>query len=168
MNLQQHDCADDRVGSLNDLKWFGPYQLRHKGSVMHSYKVRPGYGSEKLLIEFGPSSSDERFVADLKNVLSNQGFRSRGADHYVFGEATFFDSPAGLFELDDDGWTVFVHADDHQAVIDYLDQILQRSGLFTKEAVDSSAYSKPSGTSTGGPSAPLGKSGFTEEPPSVR
>ena len=122
---------------------------------MHSYRVRPGYGSEKLLIEFGPSSVDERFVADLKNVLSQQGLRPRGTDHYVIGEAIFFDSPAGPFELDDDGWAVFVHADNNPAAIHYLDEIFQRSGLFRKEEVDYSKYAQPAAAPNCSPAPPL-------------
>ena len=45
----------------------------------HGYKVRPAYGSSKLLIEFKPDSSDERFVADLRLV-----FVVEGSNFYYF------------------------------------------------------------------------------------
>jgi hypothetical protein len=108
--------------------------------MMHSYRVRPGYGSDKLLIEFGPSFGDAQFFADLKTVFLQQGFRPGKSGHYVVGEFTVFDSPAGPFQLEDDGGAGFIVADKNQAAIHYLDQIFQSSGLFMKEEVNYSKY----------------------------
>lgn len=57
----------------------------------------------------------------------------RGRDHYVFGETIRFDSPVGPFELDDDGWYVCIHSENHQGVIHYLDRMLHSSGLFRRD-----------------------------------
>ena len=114
---------------------------------MHSYRVRPGYGSDKLLIEFGPSFGDPQFWADLKSVFLRQGFKPGKSGHYVVGVFTILDSPAGLFKLEDDGWAGFIVADKNQAAVHYLDQVFQSSSLFRKEEVDYSEYVQPKGSS---------------------
>ena len=135
---------------------------------MHSYKVRPGYRSDKLLIEFGPSSSDEQFIADLKALFAAQGCRKRGAEDIVFLVTTTFDSPSGLFQLDHDEWGfVFLHADGNQAAIHYLDKILQSSGRFKREHVHFRDYAQPGAAPYGGPTTPLANTDAEKEPPSV-
>ncbi len=54
-----------------------------------------------------------------------------------------FDSPFGPFELDDDGWIVFAHAEENQAAIHFLDQPFRSSGLFQREGVDPTEYDQP-------------------------
>ena len=110
---------------------------------MYKYRVRPGYGSTKLLIEFMSDSSDEAFVAALRSVFSASGVRAQTKEDLVFLFRTVMQSPVGSFELDHDEWSmVWVHADENQDVIPYLDRILTASGQFQKEEVDFAQYEK--------------------------
>jgi hypothetical protein len=110
---------------------------------MYRYRVRPGYGSKKLLVEFMSDSSDEGFLAALRSVFSANGIRATGEEAQLFRFRTIMDSPAGSFELDHDEWSmVWVHADENQNVIPYLDCILTASGQFQKEEVDFAQYAK--------------------------
>lgn len=125
---------------------------------MHSYKIRPGYGSDKLLIEFGSSSSDEQFIADLKALFAAHECRKQSTEDMVFCMTITFDSPSGLFQMDHDEWGfVFLQADRNQAAIHYLDEVLQSSGRFKREQVDFRDYAQrgaaPYAGSTGAPPA---------------
>ena len=113
------------------------------GTKKHTYKVRPGYGSDKLLIEFGADSSDERFVSDLRSVLAEHDLIPKSKEDLVFKYRFTYDSPSGPFELDDDEWgSLWVHADDNQDAIHYVDRILGESGRFQKEEVNYEDYKK--------------------------
>jgi hypothetical protein len=108
---------------------------------MYKYRVRPSYGSSKLLIEFMSDSSDEAFVAALRSVFSANGIRAKMREDLVLQFRTVMDSPVGSFELDHDDWgMVWVHADDNQNVIPYLDRLLTATGQFQKEEVDFHQY----------------------------
>lgn len=108
---------------------------------MHSYKVRPGYGSDKLLIEFSSDSSDNKFVADLRTVLRGAGLVSHSKEDHIFNFIAHFESPVGPFDIDNDEWGyVWIYADANQDAIHFMDHLLQRSGLFKKEEVDYKEY----------------------------
>ena len=110
----------------------------------HTYKVRPGYGSEKLLIEFGPDSSDKHFISDLKSVFAENNLIPKSTQDLIFSWLTTFDSPCGPLEVDNDEWGfVFVHAGENQDAINYMDRILSGSGLFQKEEVNYEDYAQP-------------------------
>ena len=107
----------------------------------HTYKVRPGYRGEKLLIEFGPDSSDKRFVSDLLSVLAENGMRRTRKQNLVLAFNATNDSPCGPFDVYHDGWSsVTIWADDNQDAIHYVDRILSESGRFRKEEVDYEDY----------------------------
>ncbi len=111
---------------------------------MHKYKVRPGYGSSKLLIEFGPDASDQQFADDLCSVLKKNGFIMFSASNRIFHSIAEFNSPKGSLSIDADEWGfVWGHAEDDQPVIHYVDTLLQKSGLFEKDEVDFRDYLKP-------------------------
>lgn len=77
---------------------------------MHSYKVRPGYGSKKLLIEFIADSSEKKLVADLNTVLKSAGLINHSIKYYFI--APHYKTPTGPFELRYDEWGfVWIHAD---------------------------------------------------------
>ena len=111
-------------------------------SQAHAYKVRPGYGTNKLLIQFGPSPSDEQFIKDLVSVLKGSGVLPKSKENLVVLTIQHFDSPAGPFEIHDDGYFIFIHADTNQKAIHFLDRILQESGLFRKEQVNFDDYAR--------------------------
>ena len=107
----------------------------------HTYKVRPGYRSEKLLIEFGPDSSDKRFVSDLRSVLAENGLKRTRKQDLVLAFNDTYDSPCGPFDLYSDEWGfVSVGADENQDAIHCVDHILSESGRFRKEEVNYEDY----------------------------
>jgi len=111
--------------------------------MYNRYRVRPGYGSKNLLVEFMSDSSDEAFLAVLRSVFSANGIKAKRKEDLLFLFRTVMDSPAGTFEVDHDEWSmVWVHADKSQNVIPYLDRILTASGQFQKEEVDFAQYEK--------------------------
>jgi hypothetical protein len=128
---------------------------------MYRYRVRPGHGSKKLLVEFMSDSSDEAFLAALRSVFSANGIKAKRKEDLLFLFRTVMDSPAGSFEVDHDEWSmVWIHADDNQNVIPYLDRVLAASGQFQKEEVNLTQYERaqPSATPNGGPCTRLGNS----------
>lgn len=107
---------------------------------MHRYKVRPGYGSDKLLIEFNYDPT-EKLHADLNAVLKGAGLIHHSIKDYFM--IPRYKTPTGPFELDHDEWDfIWIHAEENQDAIHYIDQLLQRSGLFQKEEVDFKQYEK--------------------------
>lgn len=108
---------------------------------MHGYKVRPGYGSDKLLIEFGSDSSDKKFIANLNAVLKRAGLIHHSIKDWFLTPR--FRTPTGPFDIDYDEWGfVWIFADENQEAIHYIDDLLQKSGLFQKEEVDYKQYEK--------------------------
>ncbi len=111
---------------------------------MHKYKVRPGYGSSKLLIEFEPDASDRQFADDLCGVFKQNGFILVSTSDLMFLSTAEFNSPKGSLSIATDEWGfVWGHAEDDQPVIHYVDTLLQKSGLFEKEEVDFRDYLEP-------------------------
>lgn len=114
---------------------------------MYLYRVRPGYGSDKLLVEFMNDSTEEAFVADLFAILSANGIRAIQENDLIFVHQSVMESPAGLFEIDHDEWCmIWLHADDNQDAIHFIDRILTASGKFQKEPVDFAKYAKQAAT----------------------
>lgn len=110
---------------------------------MYRYRVRPGYGSSKLLVEFMTDASDEAFVGALRAIFMANGIKTRGTEEHVFLAAATMDSPAGVFEVDHDEWSmVSVHAEENQEAIHFVDRILAASGQFQKEEVDFGEYTR--------------------------
>lgn len=111
---------------------------------MHRYKVRPGYGSQKLLSEFGTDTSDEVLWDDIVGVLKDAGARPVGTADLIVDICVAFECDAGRFEMHHDEWGFFwCHADSHQEAIAFVDSALARSDDFTKIEVDPSEYARP-------------------------
>lgn len=110
------------------------------------YKLRPGYGSDELLIEFDSLVDDRRFVDDLRNVLQQGGFVTTGTIEITYNSLLRFTSPYGVLDISGDEWGgVFGHGlygKKQQAVL-YADKLLQESGLFEKIEVDFADYLMP-------------------------
>ena len=110
---------------------------------MFKYRVRPGYGCKKLLVEFMPDSSNESFLAALRSVFAANSIKRKSKEDLVFLFRTVMESPAGFFVLDHDEWgMVWIHAEANQPVIPYLDRILAASGQFQKEEVEYAQYER--------------------------
>jgi len=110
---------------------------------MTKYRVRPGYGSSKLLVEFLSDSTDKQFLDDLRTVFSTNGVKAKQTENLVFLSRTELDSPAGRFTVDHDEWSmVWVFADNNQDAIHFVDRILSGSGKFRKVEVDFKEYAQ--------------------------
>ena len=110
---------------------------------MYRFRVRPGYGSDKLLVEFMSDSTDAPFVEALRSVFSANGVESERKVQSIFHHESFMHSSAGPFVVVHDEWCqIWVHADDNQAAISFVDGILVASGRFEKEAVDFRQYAE--------------------------
>jgi len=110
---------------------------------MYRYQVRPGYGSEKLLVEFLHDSSDDGFVAALRSVFSANGVKTKEEKDLIFMVTIIMDSPVGSFAIDHDEWDmIWIHAEENQNAIQFVDHILSRSGQFQKEEVDFNKFAQ--------------------------
>ena len=106
---------------------------------MYTYKCRPGYGSDKLLIEIYKGAEQEVFVFDLSNALKEINLKIKEfqdlwmKDEFIV-KAT---SDIGKFTLSKDIWNIaFIKADENQKVITIIDTILSMNPIFKKEEVD--------------------------------
>lgn len=110
---------------------------------MYNYRIRPGYGSEKLLIEFVKGVEKETFLTDLKEALSQIDLKFEEIeDLWVNNEILFHvNSSEGKFLLSKDLWDyAFIMADDNQECVKRIDVILSKDGNFIREEVDFSEY----------------------------
>jgi hypothetical protein len=109
---------------------------------MHKYKVRPGYGTTELLIEFNVEP-DEIFFGDLYGVLKEINVSTINiTDLWVNDEVIFnLDSDHGQFELSKDIWDfVFIMATKNQVIISIISNLLNQSGRFIQEKANFNDY----------------------------
>ena len=106
------------------------------------YCVRPGYGSQNLLIELN-RSNDEGFAEAFRSVIAKvNAVVEQKEDLWVNDEMIYrMTGDYGRFEVSNTPWGVaFIIADDNQEAIHCLDRHLQESELFGKVEVDFSEY----------------------------
>ena len=109
----------------------------------YKYHLRPGYGSDKLLLEFILDSSDTKFDKDLLATLKDINPKvDRVEDLWMNDEVLLqVSSDKGSFLLSKDIWDfAFIMAEKNQSVIKCIDEILNNSNLFEKEEVDFENY----------------------------
>lgn len=110
---------------------------------MYKYKVRPGYGSKKLLVEFSPGKADEAFFGSIFKALEPIKVKTVDVVDLWMNDEIIWNmkSNVGEFELSKDIWDmVFILADDNQSVIKIIDDLLQKNHSFVKENVDCDEY----------------------------
>jgi hypothetical protein len=111
---------------------------------MYSYKVRPEYGKENLLIEFVNGTENENFLQDLFGVLAPLNFKTlETMDAWMNDEVWLtISSSVGKFTLTKDIWDfVFILADEkNQSGLKAVEEHLATSGKFHKMDVDFSQY----------------------------
>jgi hypothetical protein len=123
--------------------------MNHVMADLIRFRVRPGYHSENLLIEF---CADNR-AGDFPDVaeLLRHSLRSQRKKHPDLDEAniamildrfiTFWSYPGGTYEIDDDIWALFIRAEENnRQVIADIERALLDSGRFVKEDVDFADY----------------------------
>ena len=116
---------------------------------MEKFRVRPGYKSKELLVEFWGEQRSEDFP-DIQGILA-QGLEAKPAKHPTLDTTTIamatdefitlWKYKNGEYELADDTWAFFIHAPDNNIqVISDIERVLLASGQFIKEEADFSEY----------------------------
>lgn len=110
---------------------------------MYTYRFRPGYGSDKLLIEFVRDAGDAAFLTDLKAALSHIEMKVVTREDLWMNDEVLYgiDSSEGKFILSQSIWgCAFIMADENQQCIYRIDEILTENENFIREEVDFSEY----------------------------
>jgi hypothetical protein len=114
-----------------------------KTHAPYSYKLRPGYGSHELLLDFAARHSPDQLQHALSHILQEAGFVLVGmADLWMNDEFAFiYKSKKGRITFSRDIWDLFfIIGDNNQEDILMLDKLLAENPLFAKEEVDFSNY----------------------------
>lgn len=107
----------------------------HKNS-MYTFKVRKGYGSEELLIEFIKASGTEEMIEDLKMSLSSIGAKLEKKEDFWMNDEMLYhmNSEIGRFQISVDVWDcIFILASNNQTAIHKIESVLTESGKFSKQ-----------------------------------
>ncbi len=113
--------------------------------MMYHYNVRPGYRSQKNLIEFRESADNQGFMQALRHVLDDAHMKTVGTEDLWMNDEIIdhMNGRGGPCELSVDTWgNVFSLAEEHQAGIAYLAQQLTKSHAFEQEEVDPSEHAE--------------------------
>jgi hypothetical protein len=109
----------------------------------YKYHLRPGYGSDKLLLEFFLDSSDAEFEKDLFTTLKDINPTVHAVEDLWMNDEVFLHVSVdkGTFTLSKDIWGfAFIMAENNQHCIKLIDEILNNSNLFEKEDVNFENY----------------------------
>jgi len=110
---------------------------------MYKYKLRPGYKSSDLLIEFCIKSANDEFIESLYKAISGINVKQLGTTDLWMNDEVLIEleSDFGHFEISIDIWDgVFVMSPNNQAVVLKIDEILSKHNKFTKLTVDFDEY----------------------------
>ena len=111
--------------------------------MMMTYKLRPAYGSNHWLIEFGMVPDQKTLVAHLLDTLQPiNAIVGSIADVWMNDEVWItMHSNVGEFTLTYAVWdTAFIMAESNQAGLLRVDAILSAHADYTKEAIDVNDY----------------------------
>lgn len=109
----------------------------------YKYKLRPGYGSSELLIEFCNIEQPENFIKKLISILKNHEFQFKGTTDVWMNDEILIhlESSNGKVIISKDIYDfIFILGENNQKDIKKIDSILRQSDLFEKEIVDYSNY----------------------------
>jgi hypothetical protein len=110
---------------------------------MYKYKLRPGYQSKLLLVEFFLKTVDDEFLDTFYQTLESiHPEQLKVSDLWMNDEVIIeFDSDYGRFDLTIDNWDeVFILAQNNQAVIEKIDELLSSHNSFIPLEVDLNEY----------------------------
>lgn len=110
---------------------------------MNTYKLRPGYGSNKLLIEFVHGPEKETFFGELTSALKELELKIKTADDLWMNDEILLtiSSSMGTFTFSKDIWDfAFITAEDNQECILKIDTLLSQHPSFIKEEVNFDDY----------------------------
>lgn len=115
-----------------------------KPNSAYTFKLRPGYGSEELLIELDGKDQPDELQTDLILLLEQNGFKlTELKDMWQNNEWSFiFRSKQGVVQLSRDSiWDLFfIMGENNQSDILKLDKLLLKNPLFEKLNVNYSDY----------------------------
>ena len=109
----------------------------------YKYRLRPGYGSDKLLLEFYLANKESEFQKDLFKTLKDLNPKIDTVEDLWMNDEVLLEvsSENGKFTLSRDIWDfAFIMADNNQPCIKLIDEILKSSNLFKKEEVNFEDY----------------------------
>ncbi len=112
----------------------------------YTYRLRPGYGSDKLLIAFDIAEDPDYFLFELMKLLSLSGFESHGKIDLWMNDEIIIDmhSPNGNIILSLNIWgMLFIMGNHNQKDILRINELLLATPGFKKEEVDYSEYQIP-------------------------
>jgi len=110
---------------------------------MYKYKLRPGYQSKQLLIEFTLNAVDDEFLECFYQTLEPiHPQQIKVTDLWMNDEVIIvFDVDLGGFDLTIDNWGgVFIMSRENQVVIMKIDELLSSHDGFGKLDVDMDKY----------------------------
>lgn len=109
----------------------------------YKYKLRPGYGSKELLIEFSNIEHPENFIKKLISILKNHEFEYNGTTDVWMNDEVLIHlkSSNGKLIISKDIYDfIFILGDHNQKDIEKIAGILMESDLFEKEIDDYLKY----------------------------
>ena len=118
-------------------------------AALEKFKVRPGYKSKELLVEFCGDHRSPSFpnIANLLAIALNAKLKRHptlDVAHIGFATDEFislWEYSNGEYELDDDIWSYFILAPSNNSqIVGDTERVLLQSGLFVKENVDFEPY----------------------------
>ncbi len=110
---------------------------------MYRFKVRPGYKSSELLIDFTIDKADDLFFGALYGALKPLNVSNIDlTDLWVNDEVILHcNSDLGEFEITRDTYDlVFIMATNNQRVIKKIGELLSENKSFTQQSFDPSEY----------------------------
>src|SRR5688572_21119870 len=111
----------------------------------YRYKLRPGYGSSQLLIEFIIIKEPDNFIKVLLEILTARGFLFNGTTDVWMNDEIWIhlqSSNGKIIVTKDVHGFVFILGENNQMDILRIGTILLKSGLFEKEETDYSKYKR--------------------------
>jgi hypothetical protein len=113
--------------------------------VIYKYYLRPGYGSEKLLIEFMSGVEEETFLLHLFDAIKSIHPEIIDLHDLWMNDEVLhsINSILGQFTLSKDIWNfAFIMSDDNQTCIAKINDLLIADNRFEKIEVDFDNYKK--------------------------
>lgn len=112
-------------------------------SEKYKYHCRPGYGSDKLLIEFFSGVEKETFQSDFFSATNEINPSLTSQERLLINDEILFsiNSDFGQFSFSIDSWDIaFIMAENNQSCILKINELLQKDKRFEKIEVDFDAY----------------------------
>jgi len=113
----------------------------------YKYRFRPGYGSDKLLIEFTSGVENKSFVHDLFDTIKELNPKIHDLQDLWMNDEVLYsvNSDLGQFILSKDIWNLaFIMSDDNQVCVTQINNLLIKDNRFEKVEVDFSDYKNAS------------------------